>query len=363
MNTQLNGICPYFTMYPLDFPLRVLSREEKKDAWVCDPFCGRGTTNFAARLCGLPSVGFDSSPVAVAIAAAKLVQTAFENVVNCAELILNEAPDPSNVPMGEFWQWAFSTTTLVQLCRLREELLRDCRSPERVMLRAILLGALHGPRMKRLPSYLSNQCLRTFAPKPLYATRFWKKKKLVPPIVDVFGVIFRRAERYLSKPIPTVSGWISQSDSRTSFEQTAEKLCSWVITSPPYYGMRTYIPDQWLRYWFVGGPDCVDYSPRTADFDHSSPEEFSNQLKKVWNNTAKMCRDEAKLVCRFGGVHERKHDPLEILKASFEDTAWRLTTIKAAGTALDGYRQAKQFGDHQKKRPREEYDVYAKLIA
>jgi hypothetical protein len=361
MNTELNGICPYFTMYPLDFPLRVLSQEKKKDAWVCDPFCGRGTTNFAARLLGLPSIGVDSSPVAVAIAAAKLAQTAFESVVNCAESILNEAPDPSHIPTGEFWQWAFSTTTLAQICRLREELLRDCQSPERVMLRAIVLGGLHGSRMKRRPSYLSNQCLRTFAPKPSYATRFWKKRRLAPPIVDVLGVIFRRTERYLSKPIPTVPGWISQSDSRASFEQGAEKLCSWVITSPPYYGMRTYIPDQWLRYWFVGGPNCIDYSQRTVDFDHSSAEEFSNQLKKVWKNAAMMCHDQAKLVCRFGGVHERKHDSLEILKASFKDTGWRLTTIKSAGNALDGNRQAKQFGDRQKKQPREEYDVYARL--
>jgi hypothetical protein len=363
MNTELNGICPYFTMYPLDFPLRILSQQKEKDAWVCDPFCGRGTTNFAARLCGLPSIGFDSSPVAVAIAAAKLADTAFERVVNCAELILSGAPDPAHIPIGEFWQWGFSTTTLIQICRLREELLRACHTPERIMLRAILLGALHGPRMKRLPSYLSNQCLRTFAPKPLYAARFWKDRHLTPPIIDVLGVVFRRAERYLSKEIPTVAGRIRQADSRASFEEIAGELCSWVITSPPYYGMRTYMPDQWLRYWFVGGPDSVDYGQRITDFDHSSPEEFSNQLKKVWKNTAMICRDRAKLVCRFGGVHERKHDPLEILKASFEDTGWRLTTIKPAGTALDGYRQAKQFGDHQKKRPREEYDVYARLAA
>jgi hypothetical protein len=107
----------------------------------------------------------------------------------------------------------------------------------------------------------------------------------------------------------------------------------------------------------------VEYIQRSADFDHSSPEEFADQLRKVWENTAMMCREGARLVCRFGGVHERKHDPLEILKSSFTKTDWRLTTIKAAGTALDGYRQAKQFGDHQKKKPREEYDVYARLIA
>ena len=42
---------------------------------MVDPFCGRGTTNFAARLKGLPTIGFDSNPVAVAIAQGKLVDT------------------------------------------------------------------------------------------------------------------------------------------------------------------------------------------------------------------------------------------------------------------------------------------------
>src|SRR5438552_274177 len=148
MNIQLNAICPYFTMYPLDFPLRVLPTESKSRRWVFDPFCGRGTTNFAARLKGLPSVGFDSSPVAAAIASAKLVNTTFERVVQCAELILNEAPDPVDLPTDIFWKWAFSTTTLVQLCRLREELMRDNGAAERQMLTAIVLGALHGPRCK-----------------------------------------------------------------------------------------------------------------------------------------------------------------------------------------------------------------------
>jgi hypothetical protein len=39
---------------------------------VVDPFCGRGTTNLAARVRGLPTVAVDSSPVATAATSAKL---------------------------------------------------------------------------------------------------------------------------------------------------------------------------------------------------------------------------------------------------------------------------------------------------
>jgi DNA modification methylase len=72
----LNGVCPYYTMYPLNFPLRVLETRARPGQWILDPFCGRGTTNFAARVLGLPSIGVDSSAVAVAIAQAKLCQRA-----------------------------------------------------------------------------------------------------------------------------------------------------------------------------------------------------------------------------------------------------------------------------------------------
>jgi hypothetical protein len=124
--------------------------------------------------------------------------------------------------------------------------------------------------------------------------------------------------------------------------------------------MRTYLPDQWLRNWFLGGPSFVDYASRTSDFEHSSPESFTEQLTKVWKNTAVMCEPGARLICRFGGIHDRKHDSLEIAKNSFAESGWRLATVKPAGNALNGRRQSSQFGDVQRV-PREEYDFYARL--
>jgi hypothetical protein len=81
MNVSLNAVCPYFTMYPLSFPLRVLARERDAKKWIFDPYCGRGATNFAARLLGMPSAGFDSSPVAAAIAQAKLANSSSRGVL------------------------------------------------------------------------------------------------------------------------------------------------------------------------------------------------------------------------------------------------------------------------------------------
>ncbi len=122
----LNAICPYYTMFPLDFPLRVLSGRAKQGGWVVDPFCGRGTTNFAARLLGLPSFGVDSSPVAVALTRAKLANARSTDVVRVTKSILDSIPSSVPVPEGVFWELAFETSVLQRICWLRQELLRDC---------------------------------------------------------------------------------------------------------------------------------------------------------------------------------------------------------------------------------------------
>src|SRR5438093_319369 len=156
MNTALNGICPYFTMFPLRFPLGVLKRNARKSEVVLDPFAGRGTTLYAARLLGLFAYGIDSNPVAVAISEAKLANTTPGRIVASAKQILNSVPQPSDVPAGEFWRLAFQDELLATLCRLREGLMKNCESQTRKALRAVILGALHGPRGKTLQSYFSN---------------------------------------------------------------------------------------------------------------------------------------------------------------------------------------------------------------
>lgn len=354
----LNGICPYFTMFPLDFPFKILKRRAQAGDLVLDPFCGRGTTNFAARLVGICSHGVDSSPVAAAITASKIVFATADEILAEARRILSER-DVRDIPTGEFWQWAFHPTVLSALCQFREAFLEDCTADTRIALRGILLGALHGPKQKTFPSYFSNQCPRTYAPKPAYATRFWKERGLVPEPIDILGVINRRAKRYFATS-SKITGTVRLADSRkveALLPENPEARFDWVITSPPYYGMRTYIPDQWLRNWFVGGPDVVDYS-YCDQVVHSSPEDFAADLRQVWSNAEAVCAEDAKMVIRFGGISDRRADPLDLVKSSLRDSGWRITTIKKAGSAQEGKRQADAFL-RRKSKPMVEYDVWA----
>ncbi|TXF11878.1 DNA methyltransferase [Pelomicrobium methylotrophicum] len=345
-------------MFPIEFPLHILRRWAQAGDMVLDPFCGRGTTNFAARLVGLESLGVDSSPVATAITASKLVKVTAEEIVAEAHRILEERT-ARHIPEGEFWRWAYHANVLDALCRFREAFLDECTTDARIALRGIILGALHGPKQKTFPSYFSNQCPRTYAPKPGYATRFWKSRGLVPESLDVLAVIGRRAKRYYGK-VPEGTGTVRLADSRladTLKPDNPNTRFRWVITSPPYYGMRTYLPDQWLRNWFLGGPDAVDYTNRDQVV-HSNPEDFAADLRKVWRNAGNVSAEDAKMVIRFGGISSKRANPLDLIKHSLIDSGWRITTIREAGSATEGKRQADAFL-RTKSKPMVEYNVWA----
>src|ERR1043166_9179852 len=109
--------------------------------------------------------------------------------------------------------------------------------------------------------------------------------------------------------------------------------------------MRTYVPDQWLRYWFLGGLAKVVYR-FSRQLRHESPDAFAGDLSMVWRRAADACKPGAHLIARFGTIPERNRDAVEILRESLRlsECGWRLQTVKSAGAADKGKRQAKQFG-------------------
>lgn len=353
----LNCICPYYTMFPLGFPLQALAQATPGE-WVLDPFCGRGTTLFAARLMGLPSVGIDSNPVAAAVSAAKLVHVSPEAVAARCVRILRSGPIDVEAPEGEFWEVAYHRDTLADVCRLREHFLHECTLPEDIALRALMLGILHGPRTKSLPSYLSNQMPRTYSTKPAPALRFWHSRGLLKPErVDVAELVARKARHFFGSLPAQVEGTVRLADSRELDPSWVGRSVKWVVTSPPYYGMRTYRPDQWLRNWFLGGPPRVEYC-QEGQISHRGREQFVQSIAEVWRRVADVCCDGAQMVVRFGAIPSTRLEPASL----FEETVhaahcgWRVVSVQKAGAASDGRRQASQFAVVQN-RAREEIDI------
>jgi hypothetical protein len=156
------------------------------------------------------------------------------------------------------------------------------------------------------------------------------------------------------------SGMLIQADSRT-VDLSRFNRFDWVITSPPYLGMRTYAPDQWLRNWFLGGPSHVVYS-NPAQIGTESPTQFANELATVWRNIATRCNRYARLIVRFGALPSIEVDARTLLKRTVDDAqcGWRVATIRAAGTARQGKRQSEQFFSRAAP-PFAEFDLYARL--
>ena len=351
-------------MFPLDFPLGQLQLFPGARR-VLDPFCGRGTTLFAARLAGRNAVGIDINPVAVAIARAKTVTVSPGAVVRLAAKILRSAGEPA-VPGGEFWEWCFHADTLRQAAALRCGLQACGDTPTAAVLRAIVLGTLHGPRNKGLPSYLSNQMPRTYASKPAYAVRYWRDRGLRPARVDALDVIERRVHYVLRSCPPEASGRVVLGDA-AACAATLRQRFDLVITSPPYYGMRTYGPDQWLRHWFLGGPPDVQYGSEGQLTRQPNQAAFVSALAGVWRAVAGRCVPGARLVIRFGALPSAKVSPEKLMIASLREAGagWMTRDIRPAGAPSAHRRQAEQFNasQHVIGRAVDEIDVMAELLS
>ncbi len=61
---------------------------------------------------------------------------------------------------------------------------------------------------------------------------------------------------------------------------------------------------------------------------------------------------------RFGGINDRKADPLSIIETSLEGSGFEIQSIEPAGSASNGQRQALHFS-RSNAQAREEHDVWA----
>lgn len=358
----LNAICPYFTMFPLEYPYRIIKKHKLDNPIVVDPFCGRGTTIYAARKGGLRSYGFDTSPIAVAIAKAKLSKASSGDILALAKKLI--ANEPKDIPDTAFFRKAYARTTLKEICSLREGLsaIRN-ETDASALLRAAALGCLHGPLANDLSQsgYFSNQMPRTFASKPDYSVRYWRTNGLTAPQVSVLEVLRRKLERIPDLNSPTLGNFrrIKCADARQAAPYKTISGPLLVVTSPPYYGMRTYVQDQWLRNWFLGGPSEVDYDSN-VQLRHSSHDDFVRDLARVWNHLKKRA-NTIDLYVRLGTIPSVKSNARELFQSSLEESGgWRLVYTKQAKTASEGKRQADQMQGGS--RAEDEFDFHAALV-
>ena len=317
MRHRLHSICPYFAMFPEEF-VREHLRELQPTGVIFDPFAGRGTTPFEASLSGYLAAGTDTNPVAVCISNAKLNPPPLDTVTDRLENLEKQSKHfESSSGTNEFFRWCYAPVTLNKLRFLRQELnWRGGRVDG--FIAALALWSLHG-ESHRGPNYFSNRMPRTISTKPNYSVRWWKRNNSHPPKCDVFPILKRMAAFRLRDPAPMIRGSVVQADAREAFLVFPELSgqISTIITSPPYFDVTNYHEDQWLRLWFLGGPDIP--SAQASDDRHTRQESYWQFLTDAWAGVGPLLMPKAHIVVRIGGKYLRLGSLRERLQASLCD--------------------------------------------
>jgi hypothetical protein len=363
MRHPLHSLCPYFAMFPENFVYRqILAYTERGDT-VFDPFCGRGTTVLESLLNGRGAAGVDVNPVAACVAGAKADPPSLSNALRRLDDLegLQERAKPEATPSGKFFGECFHPKTLQQILFLRRSLNWKVSRTDR-FIAAVTLGCLHGESHKT-KYCLSNRMPRTISTKPDYSVRWWLKRRLTAPVRDSFDILRYLCAYRLSAPAAPLRGEVKMRDARSAaaaFPELRERI-NLVVTSPPYLDTTDFHEDQWLRLWFLGGPERPS---RRIDSDdrHTCRNEYWLFLSEAWAGCRRLFNDSTVIVVRIGGTRLGKADLLDGLRSSLEKglTEFRISVKSRGVTTEIRNRQTNAFRPGTTRR-RFEHDFVFKL--
>lgn len=309
MRHPLHSLCPYFGVFPADFVAKQIFAYTRRGDVIFDPFSGRGTTVFESLLNGRYAAGVDINPVAACIAGAKADRPRWESVSRkllALEALYYTSSGP-RFPDGAFFSACFHERTLRQLMFLREHLDWERSRVDR-FIAAVVLGCLHGESHKSR-NCLSNRMPRTISTKPDYSVRWWTAKGYTAPERDTFSVL-RRVARYRLEGVSTIMrGSVKRRDARQAYRcfPSLRDSVSLIVTSPPYLDTTHYAEDQWLRLWFLGGPERP-FANAAGDDRYTNLNRYWDFLKEAWSGCAALLRHDAVIVVRMGGSRVGRED-------------------------------------------------------
>jgi len=335
-------------MFPEDFVAKQVLAYTKRGDWVFDPFSGRGTTVFESLLNGRPAAGTDLSPVAACVAGAKANSPELRNVMKRIESLESEFVSGQTEidcdGMSQFFRWCFHERTLPELLFLRRELKWKTSTVDRFVA-ALVLGCLHGESHKT-PNCLSNRMPRTISTKPDYSVRWWAARGLTAPERKTFEILKVMARFRLQESPPEIVGEVKLRDARRAgiaFPALHEKV-SLVVTSPPYLDTTDYIEDQWLRLWFLGGPEHPQGGVNKDD-RHKRLDNYWRFMTESWAGVQPLMKRGTHIVVRIGGTRIPKLDLGEGLLESLKGglVGFRVKPVHGGSTTEIRNRQTNAF--------------------
>lgn len=340
MRHPLHAICPYFAMFPEEFVARHLMTFTRPGDLVLDPFCGRGTTILESLLNRRRVIGTDVNWVAACIAGAKASVPDLEVTLDRLRE-LEEASRNHSVaaPAAEFFSACFQEQTLRELSYLRANL--NWRDDDRDrFIAAVILGALHG-ESHRSPNYLSNRMPRTISTKPEYSVRWWRERNLQPERRETFQIARNLVRYRMSVEAPHGEAEVRLDDARNcgSIFKQHEGEVGLVVTSPPYLDTTDYSEDQWLRIWFLGGPE-IPVRRSSKDDRYRNTNSYWQFLSEVWKGCAPLLRARSTIAIRIGGrklsVDELRHGLATTLQEGLPGFSVQLMAAPASSEIRKG---------------------------
>jgi tRNA G10 N-methylase Trm11 len=258
---------------------------------LLDPFAGVGTIPFEAALRGVESWGFDISPPAVRITAAKLGRCDRRACLALVETLgrrLDGALPPErdhddaleirfNGPLPDY----FHPETFRDVLAVRRYFLdRPPQNASESLVYACLLHILHGNRPYALTR--RSHPITPFAPSGPA-----ERRPLIPRLKD-------KVERSFTTPLP--DGFrVGQSLSQdaTSWWPTFVQDLDAIITSPPFFDSTRFYLGNWMRLWFAGWTK--------ADFVRR-PKQFIDERQKTGFDVYRSIFRQSRERLKPGGV-------------------------------------------------------------
>ncbi|MFA5877544.1 MAG: DNA methyltransferase [Candidatus Paceibacterota bacterium] len=285
-SNALFGLHPYPAKFIPQIP-RALIQDLGVSAGgvVFDPFCGSGTTLIEAQSMGFRTLGIDVNPIACLISRVATspqppeLETAIDRCITFARTIRN--PQIANIPNVDHW---FKKPIQKAISAIRAAIEKETCDKTR----DILLLALSSTIVK-----VSNQDSDT---------RYAAVEKRVSA-KDVFSNFQKASNRSLAS-LPTASiEYPSCAVQCTDIlDITAADIPSpvgLVICSPPYPNAYEYWLYHKYRMWWLGYDPLyvkeheIGARPHYYKKDPQTPDDFREQMKKVFRLFAEVCIDNS----------------------------------------------------------------------